>query len=50
LKDVIHLRVEDDMVWCARFFEDPAAVKGTISEIDFLKHQVHITPANSSER
>ncbi len=50
LEDVIHLRVEENTIWCARFFEDLAAVKGTIKDIDFLKHEVHITAATGSER
>jgi predicted RNA-binding protein len=50
LRDVIYLKVEGDTIWLSQFFENPISVKGTIEEIDFLKHTVHIAPGAAPER
>ncbi|MGD8633812.1 MAG: CooT family nickel-binding protein [Anaerolineales bacterium] len=50
LEDVIHLRIEGETIWFERFFEDPIAVKGAISEIDFLKHSVSVVLIRQAER
>ena len=40
MKEVIHLRVEGEIVWLSRFFEEPVAIHAKLEEVDFLKHTV----------
>jgi predicted RNA-binding protein len=49
VKDVIHLKVEEDLIWCSRYFEDPTCIKAQIKSIDFLKHTVHLAPLNEEQ-
>jgi predicted RNA-binding protein len=50
LKDVIHLKVEENVIWCSRFFEEATSIEARIKEIDFLKHAVHLLPHSDDER
>jgi len=43
-QDVIRLEPVQDGVRLETFFEEPRTVRGTLKEINFLKHSVLLTP------
>ena len=44
MEDVIGIKVDGNAIWISRFFEEPMLVRGSLLEVDFLKHTVKVQP------
>jgi predicted RNA-binding protein len=49
MEDVIYLRIDGDEVTVSRFFEEPVALRASITAMDFLKHTVTLVPLEQSK-
>lgn len=50
MEDVINLKVDGTNIWISRFFEEPMLLRGSVFEVDFLKHTVKVRPHEGGNR